>query len=337
MPRAPRLDAPDVLHHVMARGLERQRIFRDDHDREDFMRRLAALAESGALTVYAWVLLPNHFHLLLRTGQRPLSRSMRSLLTGYAGMFNRRYRRSGHLFQNRYKSVVCEDEPYFLELVRYLHLNPLRAKLVEDFSELDAYTYSGHSALLGRQEYPWQDTTTVLKYFARRMRLARQEYRAFVAEGAKQGSRPDLQGGGLIRSAGGWAAVQELRRGREGYVGDERILGGTEFVERIRHEVEERKPQEQRQPEITLDGVVKRVCQAVGVRVEEVAGSGRRAAVSRARAGVAYLWLEWLGHSGPAAARVLGLRPQTIYEAARRGQQEAVHWQRVLAAPSQSE
>ena len=159
MPRAPRLDAPDVLHHVMARGLERQRIFRDDQDREDFTRRLAALAESGALTVYAWVLLPNHFHLLLRTGQRPLSRSMRSLLTGYAGMFNRRYRRSGHLFQNRYKSVVCEDEPYFLELVRYLHLNPLRAKLVEDFSELDAYAYSGHSALLGRQEYPWQDTT----------------------------------------------------------------------------------------------------------------------------------------------------------------------------------
>ena len=107
-------------------------------------------------------------------------------------------------------------------------------------------------------------------------RLARQEYRAFVAEGAKQGSRPDLQGGGLIRSAGGWAAVQELRRGREGYVGDERILGGTEFVERIRHEVEERKPQEQRQPEITLDGVVERVCRAVGVRVEEVAGSGRQ-------------------------------------------------------------
>ncbi len=111
MPRAPRLDAPDVLHHVMARGLEWQRIFRDDQDREDSMRRLAALAESGALTVYAWVLLPNHFHVLIRTGQRPLSRSVRSLLTGYAGTFNRRYRRSGHLFQNRYKSVVCEDAP----------------------------------------------------------------------------------------------------------------------------------------------------------------------------------------------------------------------------------
>ena len=78
-------NAPDILHHVMARGLERQRIFRDDYDREDFMRRLAVLAKAGALTIYAWVLLPNHFHLLVRTGQRPLSQSMRSLLTGYAG------------------------------------------------------------------------------------------------------------------------------------------------------------------------------------------------------------------------------------------------------------
>jgi len=166
MPRGPRLDAPDVLHHVMARGLERHHIFRDDHDREDFVRRLAALAEAGALTVYAWVLMPNHFHLLMRTGQRPLARSLGSLLTGYAGMFNRRHRRSGHLFHNRYKSVACEDEPYFLELVRYLHLNPLRGRLVEDFAGLAAYVYSGHSALLGMREYAWQDTAAVLGRFA---------------------------------------------------------------------------------------------------------------------------------------------------------------------------
>ena len=130
MPRGPRLDAPGVLHHVMARGLEHQQIFRDDHDRDDFVRRLAALVEAETLTVYAWVLIPNHFHMLIRTGQHPFSRSMRSLLTGYAGAFNRRHRRSGHLFQNRFKSIVCEEEAYFLELVRYLHLNPLRARLV---------------------------------------------------------------------------------------------------------------------------------------------------------------------------------------------------------------
>ena len=101
MPRGPRLDTPGVLHHVMARGLDRQSIFRDDHDRDDFVRRLAAVAEGGALVVYAWALLPNHFHLLVRTASRPLPRAMRSLLTGYAGGFNRRHRRSGHLFQKQ--------------------------------------------------------------------------------------------------------------------------------------------------------------------------------------------------------------------------------------------
>ena len=118
MPRRARLDAPSVLHHVMGRGLDRQAIFRDDQDREDFVQRLATLAESNVFTVYAWVLLPNHFHLLVRTGTRPLARSMRSLLTGYAGAFNRQHKRTGHLFQNRYKSIVVEEEPYFRELQR---------------------------------------------------------------------------------------------------------------------------------------------------------------------------------------------------------------------------
>lgn len=102
MPRQPRLDAPHTLHHVMVRGLERRNLFRDDSDRADFVARLAALAEGGALSVYAWALLPNHAHLLVRTGNRPLPRSMRSVLTGYAGAFNRRHHRVGHLFQKQH-------------------------------------------------------------------------------------------------------------------------------------------------------------------------------------------------------------------------------------------
>jgi len=118
MPRQPRLDAPGVLHHVMVRGIERRAIFRDDTDRADFVGRLAALVPATGLSVYAWALLPNHAHLLVRTGSRPLPRVMRSLLTGYAGAFNRRHQRQGHLFQNRYKSIVVEEEPYLLELQR---------------------------------------------------------------------------------------------------------------------------------------------------------------------------------------------------------------------------
>ncbi len=165
MPRHARLDAPNALHHVMVRGIERTAIFRDDTDRADFLGRLAHLAEQGALTVYAWALLSNHAHLLLRTGHRPLARSMRSLLTGYAGAFNRRHKRVGHLFQNRYKSIVVEAENYLLELVRYLHLNPLRATVIPDLRSLHRYPWTGHSALLGTVPRPWQDTATILAQF----------------------------------------------------------------------------------------------------------------------------------------------------------------------------
>lgn len=96
----------------MARAVDRQLLFRDDHDRDDFVQRVATLADMRSLIVYAWALLPNHFHLLVQTGSQPLARSMRSLLTGYAGAFNRRHHRRGHLFQNRYKSLVCEAEAY---------------------------------------------------------------------------------------------------------------------------------------------------------------------------------------------------------------------------------
>src|SRR5512137_2271763 len=165
MPRQARLDAPGVLHHVMVRGIERRAIFRDEGDRADFVGRLAALVPATGLTVYAWALLPNHAHCLVRTGSRPLPRVMRSLLTGYAGAFNRRHHRVGHLFQNRYKSIVVEEEHYLLELVRYLHLNPLRATIVPELGMLARYPWTGHSAVLGAVPRPWQDTSTVLAQF----------------------------------------------------------------------------------------------------------------------------------------------------------------------------
>ena len=131
MPRSARLDAPGVLHHVMGRGIEKRRIFLADDDRNDFLSRLGLLSEEGCIRVYAWALLPNHFHLLCKTGKMPLARSMRRLLTGYAVKFNKRHNRNGHLFQNRYKSIVCQEDSYLMELVRYIHLNLIRAGIVK--------------------------------------------------------------------------------------------------------------------------------------------------------------------------------------------------------------
>jgi len=329
MPRQARLDAPGILHHVMVRGLERRAIFKDDADREDFVARLAALAEARAWTVYAWALLPNHAHLLVRTGTRPLPRSMRSLLTGYAGTFNHRHKRIGHLFQNRYKSIVVDQELYLLELVRYLHLNPLRAQAVADLRALDRYPWTGHSALLGTVPRPWQDTATILAQFGPALARAKKAYRAFVAEGLPQGRRPELQGGGLIRSLGGWQAVAQLRRGREAYQGDERILGSSEFVEQMRRRVADRTTPRPRR--LTLDALVARVCRHAGIPPAHLVAGNRRPAASRAREGIAYLWTTVLGHPGRPLAPVLGIRPQNVYRAAAQGQAAAAQWERLLA------
>jgi REP element-mobilizing transposase RayT len=328
MPRQPRLDAPKVLHHVMVRGIERRAIFREDADRVDFVGRLAALAEAGAVTIYAWALLPNHAHLLVRTGHRPLPRSMRSLLTGYAGAFNRRHRRAGHLFQNRYRSIVVEEEPYLLELVRYLHLNPIRATVVSGLRALDRYPWTGHSALVGTVPRSWQDTETILAQFAPSRRRAVPAYRAFVAAGLPVGRRPDLQGGGLVRSLGGWAAVRALRRGREAYQGDERVLGSSAFVDHLRRTLADRATP--RNVRISLDTVVSRVCQYVGTTPAALAAGGRPRPASRARAGIAYLWTVVLGHPGRPLAPVLGIRPQNVYRAAAQGRAAAQAWEHLL-------
>ena len=329
MPRQPRLDAPETLHHVMVRGIERTTLFREDADREDFVARLAALAEQGALIVYAWALLPNHAHLLVRTGHRPLARSMRSLLTGYAGAFNRRHQRAGHLFQNRYKSIVVETEAYLLELVRYLHLNPIRAKVLPDLRSLDRYPWTGHSALVGTVPRPWQETATILAQFGPTRRRARLAYRTFVRDGLSQGRRPELQGGGLVRSLGGWQVVAALRRGREAYQGDERVLGSSEFVEQLRRTMADRPAP--RLPGLTLDALVIRVCRHVGIVPAHLVAGNRRPAASRAREGIAYLWTEVLGHPGRPLAPILGIRPQNVYRAAAQGQATGAEWERILA------
>jgi REP element-mobilizing transposase RayT len=313
----------------MVRGIERRAIFRDDTDRADFVGRVAALVPATGLTVYAWALLPNHAHLLVRTGSRPLPRVMRSLLTGYAGAFNRRHKRRGHLFQNRYKSIVVEEEPYLLELVRYLHLNPLRAGTVTTLPALARDPWTGHSALLGTVPRPWQDTRAILVQFGPSLQRARQAYLAFVAAGSAQARRPELQGGGLVRSLGGWAAVAHLRRGREAYVGDERILGSSAFVEALQHDLAPLPGG--RRAAIPMEAIIERVCRGLGVDPVRLQHGGRKPFVSQAREGIAYLGVEILGHSGRALAPLLGLRPVSVYAAARRGLAHRRTWDALIA------
>ncbi len=168
MPRQPRIDIPGLMHHVIVRGIERSDIFLDDEDRHNFLDRLQSLLVETETECLAWALIPNHIHLLLCPRRTELSRFMRRLLTGYAVTFNHRYNRSGHLFQNRYKSIVCEEDGYMLELIRYIHLNPLRAGQVENLDELDRYPWCGHAELLGRGRTIGLATDTILPLYSQR-------------------------------------------------------------------------------------------------------------------------------------------------------------------------
>ena len=240
MPRQARLDAPGTLHHVIVRGIEKRQIVDDEEDRTRFIDRLAEIVQASGTRVYAWALMTNHLHLLLRSGPWGLPKFMRRMLTGYAITYNLRHARHGHLFQNRYRSVVCDEDVYFRELVRYIHLNPVRAKVVKDLGELERYRWCGHGVLLGRGAAAWQDTEYVLAWFEGKAGEARRAYRRYVAEGAIQGKRADLEGGAWVRTFGGGSAVLSLRRSREAYVSDERIRGGGEFVEKVLEGAEER-------------------------------------------------------------------------------------------------
>lgn len=115
MPRQGRIDAPGAIHHIIIRGIERRKIFCDDADGVNFLDRLGGILVDTQTQCFAWALLPNHAHMLVRTGRVPLATVMHKLLTGYAVSFNRKHRRHGQLFQNRYKSILCQEDVYLKE------------------------------------------------------------------------------------------------------------------------------------------------------------------------------------------------------------------------------
>jgi len=323
MPREARLDAPGTLHHVMIRGLEGKEIFCDDEDRENFLSRLGQLAERTADRILAWSLMNNHAHLLLFSGAVGLSTFMRRLLTGYAVWFNRKHRRIGHLFQNRYKSIVCEEEGYLLELVRYIHLNPLRSLSVKNLKELDNYRWTGHSVLVGRNRNGWQEKDYVLSQFGRKEKGAIRAYRKFMEEGINLGRRPELVGGGLIRSLGGWSKVLSLRAKGEKEAYDSRILGSGDFVRAIMREADKKLSRQMKyvREKGSVEGIIRKMCKEAGVREEELRGRGQRRRVSEARGEIALYLSREMGLSMAEIARNLGVGTSAIAMAIRKGEQ----------------
>lgn len=317
MPRKARLDIPGALHHIMVRDINKSNIFEDEQDRARFLERLGQTVIEGKSTVYAWVLMSNHVHILFKSGGDGISAVMRKLLTWYAVYFNRRQRRTGHLFENRYKSILCDEENYLLALVRYIHLNPIRASIIRTLEELDHYPWSGHQAIIDKAKHPWMDIDTVLSQFGNTKRKAINEYRRFVQEDIGKGQNPLLTGGGLIRSHGGWSQVLSMRRKKLKEEADERILGSGDFVHEILKEAEEKQLRQLklRQSGLNIAEIISQECRKSKISPEELKRGSKRRKVSEARATIACRSSEELGLSGAEIARHLGVNTSSVNRA----------------------
>lgn len=183
MSRPIRIEFPNALYHITARGDRREDIFEDDIDRQAFLHVLAQVVDQFNWLCYAWCLMDNHYHLLIQTPDANLSKGMRQLNGVFTQMSNRRHHRVGHLFQGRFKAILVDSDAYLLELARYVVLNPVRAGVVR---KPDKWAWSSYRACMGlAPAQPFLAVDGLLAQFAKRRAVAQARYAKFVAEGIK--------------------------------------------------------------------------------------------------------------------------------------------------------
>jgi len=311
MPRKPRIEAPGLIYHVIGRGVERRDIFADEQDRESFLTRLGKALMDTHTGCLAFCLMPNHFHLLLKSGQVPISTPMRRLLTGYAVYFNKRHLRVGHLFQNRYKSIICQEDAYLLELIRYIHLNSIRAGLCSSLDELKRSALTGHSAILRTAKYDWYPPEPPLAHFGRSETSARRIYLEFMKDGISLKTNPIFSGGGLKRSLGYPSVYPKERQAF-----DERILGDSHFVLRLQ-ELEEIDHTGENKG--TMQNLIDSAANERGLETAEVTGKAATRELIETRSIIAYLAVRYLGLSYADVGRYLHIHRSTAARMVQRG------------------
>ena len=311
MPRQARIDYPGALHHVIGRGIDGKVIFEDPIDKEAFYRRIKETLQTSSMQVYAWCIMSNHFHLLIQTGKTTLSEFMRKVLTGYAINYNKRHKRKGYLFQNRYKSIVCDKDEYLLPLIRYVHLNPVKVKLI-NIGQLRNYKWTGHKEIVGGIEGIIVKDE-VLEYFGRKEKGAITEYERFLKDGLTIDE--DFNGGGLIRSLGGIAEALQIR-GDEHQAYDDRILGDGDFVNGVLEVVE--KQDTNKKYIKTMNDLLGKLSRYYNVSQEDILEKKTRD-VKEARNVMVYLAKKYLDINATATGKLLGITQSSASRAMSRG------------------
>jgi REP element-mobilizing transposase RayT len=268
MARKPRIEFDGAFYHVIVRGNQRRRTFHDDQDRESYLRRLENYRQRYRCKVYAYVLMSNHVHLLLETKRVGLSKIMQGIQGSYTQSYNRRHRKVGHLFQGRYKAILCDRDAYLLELVRYIHLNPGRLKVPDDPS---VYHWSSHGAYIGKPGAVKVDCEEVLSQFSSNLGAARRMYQRFMENGLGQGHEEKY-----------YETI------------DQRFLGEASFVSKV---AERREAKEIEIPikKVGFGPLLQAVCAVNGVEAKMILRVGRQRRWAGVRAQLVYLSRNWGG------------------------------------------
>jgi putative transposase len=283
MARKPRIHFPGALYHIISRGNRRQNIFREHRDYQRYLEFLKEYKVRYRFSVYAYALMPNHIHLLVEVGETPVSRVMQALLFRYTRNFNIKYRKTGHLFEGRYKAILCEKDSYLLELSAYVHLNPVRAGLAEDPTD---YRWTSYRTYLTGESDDLVDTQRVLIQFSRKTRDAIREYDRFVKDRVGQGHVGEFY---------------ELK--------DQRFLGEDEFVEEVRRGLNEKLPSVY---DITVAEIASKVSLVLGIPLDSIYSTNRNRNGALGRAVVGYLGRRVCGHQVKAVAEHFSRDPVAI-------------------------
>jgi REP element-mobilizing transposase RayT len=299
----------------MVRGIEKRPIFHCERDRESYAETLARVFSATDTSCLAWSFMPNHVHLLVRTGRRPLSHVMQRVGTSYARYFNRRNARAGYVFQGRYKALLVDEDDYLLALLRYIHLNPVRAGLVS-LEALERHPWTGHTALMGRRSCPFQTIDEVLERFGPTRHVARERLQSWMsAESAPDGApaatsvRRDLE----LGFAGGAAAERSKASG------DPRVLGRPEFAASMRERSGAGAALARQRNPLELSRLIARVSAHLGANSRALSEGRRTACETRARAVIAYLAVNDLGLPQVEVAPALGVRASALSLCVARG------------------
>jgi len=287
MARKPRIEYSGALYHVITRGNRKETIFFDNVDRGKFLDKLLEYKERYNFIVYAYSLMDNHIHFLIETGRVPLSKIMQGLLQSQAQWHNRKYGLVGHLFQGRYKAILCDRGEYLLVLIRYIHINCVRAGIVKDPAD---YKWSSHKTYLGLEQSKIVDTDFVLSQFSRKRKRAIELYRKFIEEGLDEGE------------------IKEYYKLR-----DQRILGDNDFYKEVMMKVrQDSKITDGIVKDKTLAEILKKVEGVTGVTREELTGKSKHREIVKARCLFTRLCVLYTDEKKRHIARFLNREPGSL-------------------------